>query len=149
MFDGLRDQRPNHKNRGLMYWTDGKESRILFPLGYELLSIDAKTGKLDPAFGKEGRVDMRAAFDRPLDQLTISVPSQAPSTRISSFSGVPFPRQLPATPGDIRAYNVRPANCSGHFTRFLVRANSVMIPGRRTRGNTLAAPTTGPASSRM
>ena len=71
MFDGLQDQRPNHKNRGLMHWTDGKESRILFPLGYELLSIDAKTGKLDPGFGKEGRVDMRAAFDRPLDQLTL------------------------------------------------------------------------------
>ncbi len=70
MFDGLQDQRPNHKNRGLMHWTDGKESRIFFPLGYELLSIDAKTGKLDPGFGNEGRVDMRAAFDRPLDQLT-------------------------------------------------------------------------------
>ena len=107
MFDGLRDQRPNHKNRGLMHWTDGKESRILFPLGYDLLSIDAKTGKLDPAFGKEGRVDMRDAFDRPLDQLTLSVPSPGAIYKDLVILGSSVPETLPATPGDIRAYNVR------------------------------------------
>ena len=107
MFDGLQDQRPNHKNRGLMHWTDGKESRIFFPLGYELLSIDAKTGKLDPGFGNEGRVDMRAAFDRPLDQLTLSVPSPGAIYKDLVILGSSVPETLPATPGDIRAYNVR------------------------------------------
>ena len=142
MFDGLRDQRPNHKNRGLMHWTDGRESRILFPLGYDLLSIDAKTGKLDPAFGKEGRVDMRAAFERPLDQLTLSVPSPGAIYKDLVILGSSVPETLPATPGDIRAYNVRTGTLQWTFHTIPVRANSVMTPGPRTRGNTLAAPTT-------
>ena len=33
IFDGLKGQRPNHRNRGLTHWTDGKQSRIFFPLG--------------------------------------------------------------------------------------------------------------------
>src|ERR1700709_1978036 len=41
-FDGLHGGRPIHKNRGLTYWTDGKQSRIFFPLEEYLLSIDAK-----------------------------------------------------------------------------------------------------------
>ena len=106
-FDGLKGQRPNHKNRGLMHWTDGKESRIFFPLGYELLSINAKTGQLDPGFGKEGKVDMRVAFDRPLDQLTISVPTPGAIYKDLIILGSSVPEQLPATPGDIRAYDVR------------------------------------------
>lgn len=106
-FSGLRDQRPNHKNRGLTYWTDGKESRILLSLGYDLLSLDAKTGKLDPGFGKEGKVDMREAFDRPADQLTLSVPTPGVIYKDLIILGSSVPEQLPSTPGDIRAYDVR------------------------------------------
>lgn len=106
-FDGLHGQRPNHKNRGLTYWTDGQSSRIFFPLGHELLSLDAKTGKLDPGFGKEGRIDMRAAFDRPADQLTLSVPTPGAIYRDLIILGSSVPEALPSTPGDIRAYDVR------------------------------------------
>ena len=106
-FDGLRDRRPNHKNRGLMHWTDGKQSRIFFPLGYELLSLDAKTGNLDPSFGVGGRVDMRAAFDRPPDQTTISVPTPGAIYKDLIILGSSVPETLPSTPGDISAYDVR------------------------------------------
>jgi quinoprotein glucose dehydrogenase len=91
----------------LTYWSDGKQARIFFPLGYELLSIDAKTGKLDPSFGKDGKVDMREAFDRPADQLTISVPTPGVIYRDVIILGSSVPEQLPSTPGDIRAYDVR------------------------------------------
>lgn len=106
-FNGLRGQRPNHKNRGLTYWTDGTKSRILFPLGYELLSLDAKTGQLDQAFGTNGKVDMRTAFDRPLDQITISVTTPGVIYKDLIILGSSVPETLPATPGDIRAYDVR------------------------------------------
>jgi quinoprotein glucose dehydrogenase len=45
--------------RGLSYWSDGKAERILHSMndGY-LVSIDAKTGKPDPAFGTNGKVDL-------------------------------------------------------------------------------------------
>jgi quinoprotein glucose dehydrogenase len=106
-FDGLKDDRPNHKNRGLMYWTDGKERRIFFPLGHELLSLDAKTGTLDAAFGSGGRVDMRGAFDRPLENLTISVPTPGAVYKDLVILGSSVPEVLPSTPGDIRAYDAR------------------------------------------
>ena len=41
--------------RGLAYWTDGKEARILYVTpGYRLIALDAKTGALVPAFGEKG-----------------------------------------------------------------------------------------------
>lgn len=46
-------------HRGLAYWTDGMTERILEGTNDAyLISIDAKTGKPDPAFGENGRVDL-------------------------------------------------------------------------------------------
>lgn len=45
--------------RGLSYWTDGVNERIIHSSNDAyLFSIDAKTGRLDPAFGNDGRVDL-------------------------------------------------------------------------------------------
>src|SRR6058998_2335001 len=41
--------------RGLAYWTDGKQARILYVTpGYRLVALDAKTGSLMPGFGNKG-----------------------------------------------------------------------------------------------
>lgn len=49
--------------RGLSYWTDGKAERIIHSSNDAYLySIDARTGKPDPAFGTDGRVDLAAGF---------------------------------------------------------------------------------------
>jgi quinoprotein glucose dehydrogenase len=51
--------------RGLGYWSDGKEERILyFTPGYRLVSLDAKTGMPVPSFGKNGIVDLKLDFDQ-------------------------------------------------------------------------------------
>ncbi len=39
--------------RGLSYWTDGKEERILYVTpGYRLVALDATTGRPVPTFGE-------------------------------------------------------------------------------------------------
>lgn len=114
-FDGLNGRRPTHRSRGLTYWTDGKESRILFPLEHELLSIDAKTGKLDPSFGSQGKVDMRDAFDRPKEQVTVSVTTPGAIYGDLLILGSSVPESHPSTPGDIRAYNVRTGKLAWAF----------------------------------
>src|ERR1700733_2388899 len=44
--------------RGLAYWTDGKEERILYVTpGYRLVALDARTGALVLGFGNNGIVD--------------------------------------------------------------------------------------------
>ena len=46
--------------RGLAYWSDGREQRILFVTpGYRLVALDAKTGVRVPGFGKDGMVDLK------------------------------------------------------------------------------------------
>jgi quinoprotein glucose dehydrogenase len=106
-FDGWKGQRAPHPNRGVTYWTDGKESRILFTLGRDILSLDARTGKIDPNFGDGGKVDMRNAFDRPPEDIDISATSPGAIYRDLYILGSTTSEMLPAAPGDIRAYDVR------------------------------------------
>src|ERR1700733_12987999 len=47
--------------RGLAYWTDGKEERILYVTpGYRLVALNAKTGAPVRGFGQHGGVDFKA-----------------------------------------------------------------------------------------
>src|SRR6266481_5277920 len=51
--------------RGLAYWTDGKEERILYVTpGYRLVCLDAKTGVPVPSFGEHGIVDLKLNDDQ-------------------------------------------------------------------------------------
>src|SRR5712692_10572594 len=46
--------------RGLAYWTDGREERILYVTpGYRLIALNAKTGMPVPGFGANGAVDLK------------------------------------------------------------------------------------------
>jgi quinoprotein glucose dehydrogenase len=57
--------------RGLAYWTDGKEERILYVTpGYRLIALDAKTGTPLPGFGKNGVVDLKLDDDQQIDLVT-------------------------------------------------------------------------------
>ena len=53
---------------GCSYWTDGTNERILFcTRGYSMISLDAKTGLPDPAFGVNGILDLRLNNDQEID----------------------------------------------------------------------------------
>jgi glucose dehydrogenase len=57
--------------RGLAYWTDGKEERILYVTpGYRLVALDAKTGALVAGFGRNGVVDLKLENDQQIDLIT-------------------------------------------------------------------------------
>jgi quinoprotein glucose dehydrogenase len=51
--------------RGLTYWSDGQEARILYVTpGYQMISLDARTGLPTPGFGTDGVVDLRKELDQ-------------------------------------------------------------------------------------
>jgi quinoprotein glucose dehydrogenase len=51
--------------RGLAYWTDGREERIVYVTpGYRLLALNAKTGVPIATFGKNGAVDLKLEDDQ-------------------------------------------------------------------------------------
>src|SRR5881296_3384548 len=46
--------------RGLSYWTDGRDERILYVTpGYRLVALDARTGNRISGFGKDGIIDLK------------------------------------------------------------------------------------------
>jgi quinoprotein glucose dehydrogenase len=54
--------------RGVSYWSDGTEERILYVTpGYRLIALDAKTGHRIPNFGTNGIVDLRLDDDQEMD----------------------------------------------------------------------------------
>ena len=50
---------------GVSYWSDGTRERILYvTVGYQLISLDAKTGQRDTTFGTDGVVDLKKENDQ-------------------------------------------------------------------------------------
>jgi quinoprotein glucose dehydrogenase len=51
--------------RGLAYWSDGRNERILYVTpGYRLIALDARTGARIPDFGTQGAVDLKTDIDQ-------------------------------------------------------------------------------------
>ena len=59
--DGVRVR----QTRGIAYWTDGENRRVVATLGPKLVSLDAASGERDPGFGEAGEVDLRQGLLRP------------------------------------------------------------------------------------
>ncbi len=57
--------------RGLAYWTDGTEERIVYVTpGYRMIALNAKTGAPITSFGKSGIVDLKDDDDQVIDPLS-------------------------------------------------------------------------------
>jgi quinoprotein glucose dehydrogenase len=113
--EGTRgDRAPRSVTRGVEYWTDGKQSRIiLLTRGYQMVSIDAKTGLADPAFGKNGVVDLYQDFDQPPPGDGV-ISSTSPAVVVrnvivigAAMVGGTAPRSKENTKGYIRGFDVR------------------------------------------
>ena len=64
--------------RGVAYWTDGKDARILYTTpGYRLIALDAKTGQYAKGFGVNGVVDLKLFDDQKIDLVKGSIGTQA------------------------------------------------------------------------
>jgi quinoprotein glucose dehydrogenase len=100
-------------NRGVAYWEDSQEAgkaRILLGASDgRLISLDAKTGKPDPAFADAGTLDLRAGYkdDRDLSKLPYG-PTAAPAVFENLvYIGCSNGEGHPAAPGDVRAFDIR------------------------------------------
>ncbi len=102
---GIRGTQPD---RGLAYWADGKDKRILVGVMNFVYALDAATGKPIPSFGTGGRIDLRENLGRePASAQSIVVTSPAVVYKDLLIVGGRNPETLPAPPGDVRAFDVR------------------------------------------
>lgn len=93
-------------NRGLTYWTDGKQKRILFSFAEFLYALDAETGNMIENFGDSGRVSLKEGLgERAKDLMVVSnTPGVIYKNIIIMGSRV---HEGPmAAPGYIRAFDV-------------------------------------------
>ena len=94
-------------NRGLTWWTSGKENRLLVGIGPYLYALDPVTGKPIPSFGTSGRIDLRDNLGRPPEKQSVSLNTPGVIYKDLIIVGSALPETIPAPPGDIRAYDVR------------------------------------------
>jgi glucose dehydrogenase len=71
--EGQRAQLSSRRlsGRGVGYWTDGKGDQRIFyvTIGYQLVGLDAKTGRPLRDFGVDGVVDLKKDIDQELDPI--------------------------------------------------------------------------------
>lgn len=101
--------------RGLAYWTDGKEERILYVTpGYRLVALDAKTGVPISTFGKNGLVDLKLEDDQEIDLVNGEVGLQSAPVVAKNVIVVGAAHRTGANPksktnvkGFVRGFDVR------------------------------------------
>lgn len=111
-FDPFEDLDPQyHQNRGVSYWRDGDDERILYTAGSSLFALDAKTGTPVEGFGTGGRVSLYVGLDTNLDHDISGLMAIATTpgavykdllimgSRVSEFGD--------ALPGHVRAFDIR------------------------------------------
>lgn len=107
-FDPSADVRPGvNPTRGVAYWADGDDERILYTAGAWLFAVDARSGRPVRGFGRDGRVDLRDGLgpDAARDWVVATTPGTVwrdlliLSSRVSELAN--------AAPGAVRAYDVR------------------------------------------
>lgn len=116
MFDtrGWEARRPanlGYNSRGVGYWTDGEQQRILALTNDAFLwSIDAKTGQPDTSFGDQGKVDLSQGLGREIDRQAytmMSAPLIFEHLAVVGSSIHDGPSFQEAPPGHVRAFDVR------------------------------------------
>jgi quinoprotein glucose dehydrogenase len=101
--------------RGLAYWTDGKEERILYVTpGYRLVALNAKTGMRIPTFGDDGIVDLKQNIDQEIDPMSGEIGLHATPTVAGNVVVVGAAHRWGGVP-------TGKANVKGHIRGFDVR----------------------------
>jgi len=92
-------------SRGVAYWADGDDKRILFISGNDMIAVNAETGDRISTFGTDGVVDMRQSYEPPSDSFfwggpPVIVRDVAVVAGTATRAGRPIP-------ADIRGFDVR------------------------------------------
>jgi quinoprotein glucose dehydrogenase len=102
-------------SRGVAYWADGEDKRIMHTVGPNLYALNAKTGEPIMSFGDGGKVDLHTGLpESAKDKFIIS---NTPGTVFEDLIIMPvrLSEDEDAPPGDIRAFNIRTGKLAWTF----------------------------------
>jgi len=91
-------------NRGVTYWAEGYDKRIIYTVGPVALEVNALTGKLISDFGIDGGINLANGLGRDSTKVFI-----APTSPVMVYKNLFFLSGLVGdeTPGHIRAFDVK------------------------------------------
>lgn len=107
-FDPLNDN--VNVNRGIAYWENGDDRRILYTVGSKLYAVNAKNGGQVPDFGENGTVDLRQGLSTnqkgDADSLSVRATSPGVVYKNTFVIGSSVSESGDAAPGHIRAFDI-------------------------------------------
>ena len=102
-------------NRGVTYWRDGSEERLLFTAGPTLFALDPDDGTLVESFGDGGRASLKQGLGGRAEDLHVSATSPGVVYEDLIIIGSRVSEGADAAPGDIRAFDVRTGELAWTF----------------------------------
>ena len=96
-----------NNNRGVTYWEDADDKRILYTAGSMIYEVNALNGKMITSFGNGGRIDLHEGLGRDVKELYVAATSPGIIYKDLYILGSRVDEGPAAAPGHIRAYNVR------------------------------------------
>ncbi len=123
-FGGGQHTGEGGQSRGVVYWQDKEDKRILFTAGHYLIAVDAITGKAILTFGKAGKVDLNIGMRD--DPARISVVATSPGIVYKNLLilGAWSSDSEQGIPGYNRAFDVRTGELVWTF-------HTIPLPGER------------------
>ncbi|MEO8334882.1 MAG: PQQ-binding-like beta-propeller repeat protein [bacterium] len=96
-----------HANRGVVFWTDGRERRVFFTASRRLYALDAATGRPISTFGDSGWVDLAIGLGRDIGTAYLLATSPGVIYNDLLIQGSRVGEGDGSAPGHIRAFDVR------------------------------------------
>lgn len=106
-FDPFNGAAGGGVGRGVTYWEDGDDKRILFTGADYLYALNAQTGIPIPSFGSNGKVSMNIGMRGDPDKISVIPTSPGIVFKELLILGNEVSELYGAEPGHIRAYNIR------------------------------------------
>jgi len=107
-FDPFLNAEPRiSANRGVVYWEQGEDKRILFTAGPTLFSLDANTGQPTASFGQNGQVSLYEGLGREVSNLYVVTTTPGIVYQNLLILGSRVSENGDAAPGHVRAFDIR------------------------------------------
>ncbi|MEO5592900.1 MAG: PQQ-binding-like beta-propeller repeat protein [Chitinophagaceae bacterium] len=108
-FDPFKDTIPKyHPNRGVIYWENGNDKRIIYSAGQNLFAVNALTGQPVTSFGENGKVNLHEGLSINFDASNLSITGTTPGIiyKNTLVMGSSLPEGGDAAPGYVRGFDV-------------------------------------------
>ncbi|HTI12817.1 MAG TPA: PQQ-binding-like beta-propeller repeat protein, partial [Puia sp.] len=109
-FSPVKENEKFNTSRGLIYWENGEDQRILYTSGSTLYALNAQTGEPVPGFGSGGKVDLHEGLgdhlDHDVSKLSVTASTPGVVYKNTLIIGSSVSESGDAAPGHIRAFDV-------------------------------------------